>query len=382
MASPPSAPTNGARRWCFTWNNPGPDHEKWKELPDGVRFLIWQAEIGERGTLHLQGYVEFTLTVRMTGVKQRLGSEEIHVEQCRGSAADNILYCTKEEGRISGPWRLGEQAHNDGKSHLQDRLEEAVATIANKRSIAEVDPTILMRYPAGCARVLSIQTPKMRPDLVVICIVGETGIGKTWSAHDLVSPECLYTVNYGNGGLWWDGYIGQKAVIFDEFKGQVPMQRMLQLLDVYDTRLEIKGGFTPAEYQLVFITSNSFPEDWYQNVPGYDRTRERAALLRRLGVIITTHHTDIKKAQEEIYEQVRARLGAYMSILMDHGIVLGRGFASRNAPQPFLEICDLPRCPTAPITDDDDMPYASAAQAIVLEDEEAYYADNEKPILW
>lgn len=92
---------------------------------------------------------------------------------------------------------------------------------------------------------------------------------------------------YGNSGLWWDGYSGQKVVLIEEFRGQVQLQKMLQVLDKYPLRLEIKGGSVPARYELVIVTSNTRPEDWYPDnpqKPGATREPERKALARRLGV--------------------------------------------------------------------------------------------------
>ena len=273
---------------------------------------------------------------------------------------------------MAGPWTLGEAARSDGQTKLHEQLAEAVATIQQKRSIAEVDPTIIMRYPSGCARVLSLQQPKIRKNLVVIVIVGSTGIGKTWSVHDLVAPDDLYTVNYGNGGLWWDGYAGHKAILFDEFKGQVPLQRMLQLLDIYPQRLEIKGGFTPAEYKLVFITSNSMPEFWYPCLDGRDRSAEMQALFRRLGVIIHTNFQNVENARRDIYESVRARLSAYYDVLSAAGIQLGRGFAAGEEPLPLIDVQDLPEVPEPPTEplDDPNVDDILAAQPIMIPDDD------------
>ena len=59
----------------------------------------------------------------------------------------------------------------------------------------------------------------------MVTIIGGTGIGKSHIVHELY-PD-VYIVNMGNSGLWWDGYVGQEAVMFEEFKGQVQLQKML-----------------------------------------------------------------------------------------------------------------------------------------------------------
>lgn len=83
-----------SKRWCFTWNNypedwvaplaPGLDGSEWIGVP----------EVGESGTPHIQGYVEFPKKVRPAGYKGM--PKEIHWEKCRGTRQENIEYCTKD----------------------------------------------------------------------------------------------------------------------------------------------------------------------------------------------------------------------------------------------------------------------------------------------
>ena len=62
---------------------------------------------------------------------------------------------------------------------------------------------------------------------------------------------------------WWDGYDGEEILLIDDFYGQVQVARMLHLLRGYQCRLPIKGGFTYAQWQKVYITSNNPPHEWY-----------------------------------------------------------------------------------------------------------------------
>lgn len=83
-----------SKRWCFTWNNypndwvaplaPTLDGSEWIGVP----------EVGESGTPHIQGYVEFPVKVRPVGYKGC--PREIHWEKCRGNRQQNIAYCTKD----------------------------------------------------------------------------------------------------------------------------------------------------------------------------------------------------------------------------------------------------------------------------------------------
>ena len=66
----------------------------------------------------------------------------------------------------------------------------------------------------------------------------------------------------GNSGVWFQQPLSE-VMIFEEFAGQIQLQRMLQYLDPYPLALEIKGGMRPAMYKTVIITSNTSPRFWY-----------------------------------------------------------------------------------------------------------------------
>lgn len=82
------------KRWCFTLNNYGEnDIENLKKVFHSDKFIIGE-EVGENGTPHLQGYVNFDKKKRLTALKKI--DNRIHWEKCKGSEEDNIKYCSKD----------------------------------------------------------------------------------------------------------------------------------------------------------------------------------------------------------------------------------------------------------------------------------------------
>ena len=82
-------------RWCFTLNN----YTK-EELGSIVlifreksKLYIIGDEVGESGTPHLQGYVEFKTKVRPMGL---FSFKRIHWEKCKGNRDENVAYCSKQ----------------------------------------------------------------------------------------------------------------------------------------------------------------------------------------------------------------------------------------------------------------------------------------------
>lgn len=84
-----------SKRWCFTLNNF--TKEEVEEIRSKVPILcdkyICGFEIGENGTPHIQGFLNFKKKARpMT----EFGMPRIHWEKTRGSLKDNLNYCSKE----------------------------------------------------------------------------------------------------------------------------------------------------------------------------------------------------------------------------------------------------------------------------------------------
>jgi len=85
---------------------------------------------------------------------------------------------------------------------------------------------------------------------------------------------------------WFDGYNGQKVVLFDEFRGQLPLGQMLELLDGYPClRVQVKNGTVHWSPEEIYLTSPMHPRDWYPNVTNQDKIDQ---LLRRIDHIAQT----------------------------------------------------------------------------------------------
>lgn len=79
--------------------------------------------------------------------------------------------------------------------------------------------------------------------------------------------------------VWFDGYDGEESILFDDFVGGPPVTLMLQILDIYPLRVEVKGGTVQAKWVRVYITSNLEVREWWD---GSMYPEHRAALERRL----------------------------------------------------------------------------------------------------
>lgn len=91
-----------ATEWCFTFNNYSPE-----DVDDLVRVFnsvavayVFQREVAESGTPHLQGVVRFNRSLAPMEVLPKVSEnyKKIHWERCR-SWEHSIRYCSKEDTR-------------------------------------------------------------------------------------------------------------------------------------------------------------------------------------------------------------------------------------------------------------------------------------------
>ena len=85
------------RRWTFTLNNyTDIDLSNLDLIAPFCKYLLVGYEIGEKGTPHLQGYIEFENPRRFSGVKNLI-SDRAHIEIAHSSGPTNQKYCKKQK---------------------------------------------------------------------------------------------------------------------------------------------------------------------------------------------------------------------------------------------------------------------------------------------
>lgn len=143
----------------------------------------------------------------------------------------------------------------------------------------------LSRIPAN-VRVVSYRTLRAiasdhatcRPIVREVFVFwGRTGTGKSRRAWEEAGMDAYAK---DPRSKFWDGYVDQKNVVVDEFRGGIDISHLLRWCDRYPVRVEIKGSSRPLVADAMWITSNICPRAWYPETDG--ETME--ALLRRLTV--------------------------------------------------------------------------------------------------
>jgi len=198
---PAAARTPLASRWCFTINNPDVELP-FNHVPARINYMIYQLESGANGTRHIQGYLETTgPRIRRSWLVNNVPFlAHAHIEVARGTAAQNIVYCSKEETRIEGPFRYGQEPAEPPGAGARSDLHEVMDLIRNGSSNYELmasHPSVMARYATWVAnyRALHLEslvniTPfsprpgwQMDLDTLINGVVSRRKVVWMWSLH-------------------------------------------------------------------------------------------------------------------------------------------------------------------------------------------------------
>lgn len=272
------------RFWCFT-SNTAEDRKFLQTITGGlgalggaVRYIVFQKERASTGKTHYQGYVEFSKSYRLNSVRGFIDGKG-HYEPRRGTAAEAIAYCKKEESRLEGPWEFGEASKGAGTRTDLEGFKEAIKGGKRRKDLYDEHPTLMAKYPKFYEGFrLTLQRESWRPVQCVL-LIGDTGTGKTRWVYD--NWLDFWRLPMITTTLWFDTYDGQTHVLLDDFAGamsKVSLVATLKIFDGYFIKVPIKHGFTWWGPSHIAVTTNIEPKYWYR---WKNREHQYMALARR-----------------------------------------------------------------------------------------------------
>ncbi len=283
------------RNFIFTLNNPTEEEKRfWKSLLDVadfredyfVRYVIFQTELGESETIHLQGYVELSKQMRLNEVRRKFGNR-VHYEHRRGTQQQAIDYSKKEDTRVADALSgEGGAAKKLGKDTLQVVAKELQKGTALNTLMHDYPVQFIMHGPKIRSYALQLKGRRNSAPKVEI-YYGKTGTGKSAMAQKKF-PDAYWIPNPRKGGWWWPNYTGEETVIFDEFRHQLSLDTVLKLLDRYPFDVQEKGNNMNLVSKRIVFTTNIHPLLWYPNTAWHIKE----PLRRRFRDFCTLHVFD------------------------------------------------------------------------------------------
>lgn len=264
-----------SRHYCLTFFNE-PELKDGEYLHKDIRYLIVGKETcPTTQKVHWQAYIELNRALRMAGIKKIFNDTGLHIEPRRGTREQARDYCKKENQYTEyGKWI-------SGQGHRSD-LDKIVKDLTEGKKLSEVmieDPKTYCQYRNGlkdiAASVTKSKTKEFR-NLEVILITGPTGCGKTREAM----LEAEYRIQ-GTQLQWWQDYDQEEVICIDEYSNDVKVTELLNILDGYQLRLNVKGSHTYANWRKVYITTNLRVDELHKDA----KEAHRDALFRRITTI-------------------------------------------------------------------------------------------------
>lgn len=283
---------------------------------------------------HAHVYLELNKQMRNNAVKKLFDSDVVrncHVERVKSNNRCK-KYCSTSKYVDDDLGKAFENKHNqkvitgfeigtyvkksNNRKQKKDDLDEF--TKACKEVLANPSYSVgqiayramqqgnfsVVKYSAKLACINQINMEVGNPQWTqkaCLFMYGDTGLGKSSTAISLIKTKAkaakwipfiegtdpffvIQKPNINQGAVWYDGLSDHYGIIINDWDGKwISMDTMLDICDGYKQKVPIKGGFVPAKWKVVVITSNLSIEQIFDSL---DYThREQLKIQHKLGLI-------------------------------------------------------------------------------------------------
>lgn len=239
------------------------------------------------GTEHLQLFFVFKNDQSLANLRAKFTAffgfpQTIAWKKADSNADECIEYCQKDGKNIV---EFGSRPKGKGARSDLLAVSESIKAGANMCELFELHPSSFLKFAPGMQRAIALQAKPRDWKTEVFWIHGPTGTGKSRWVFQTCDRSELY-VKDGHS-KWFDGYLGQKNVLFDDFRPckELPFSTLLRLLDRYPMTVEGKGCSMNFSPERIFITTPLPPKETFQHLD-WMKDEELNQLERRITQVI------------------------------------------------------------------------------------------------
>ena len=257
----------------------------------GWTYCIWGTETApnhQKGDgVHIDGYYEYDkprkISTELNKFNKHLKKGFGDLQLARGSAGENQDYSSKDECNIV---EHGSPAAQGVRKDLVAAKDAIIKGDISSRDILLEDPDMYHMYGRTLEKIEDCRMEEVFRTEMTTCAWywGPTGVGKSHVAFAGFAPSTHYVWKDDKG--WQDGYRQQDTVIINDFRGKIPYNELLQLVDKWPYDVSRRGRAPmPFTSKHVIITSSLPPDQVYKHRDEEDKLDQ---LLRRISVIEMT----------------------------------------------------------------------------------------------
>ena len=301
---------NSSRKWQLVINNPREKAEFaqfWlnaellkayilENFPN-VCYVCFSYELGLEETRmeHIHIFLYAKDGIKKSKFKKIFPN--VHYESCKGTCLQNRNYLFKQgkweldekvKERIEGmQFEIGEcpKERQGARSDLE-LLHQLIIKGYTNAQIYETNP-LFIKYAGNIDRVrqdvMQDKHKKLWRDLEVTYIWGAPGTGKTRGVMEKYGYDKVFRVNTYNHPF--DDYNMQDVIAFEEFRSDIKISTMLQLLDGYPCTLDARYNNKQACYTKAYFMTNIDLWEQYKNVQD-NEWGTFVAFIRRIHKVI------------------------------------------------------------------------------------------------
>jgi len=210
------------RQWLVTY------YEKPIFAPTWMKYLLAGEELcPTTGKMHWQSHVTSKNPIDIKNMRKKVSPW--HCEPVK-FLQKHLDYCKKDNKWEEFGDKPGQGARND----LVEIMAELKSGETNCDDLMFTQPELYWKYERIFIKAEDHfalnQKRSFEMGIKVYWYWGPTGTGKSRRVHEL-EPDC-YVYPYEQN-KWWDGYHGQSAVLFDDYRANLPFNELLRIIDCH-----------------------------------------------------------------------------------------------------------------------------------------------------